>query len=216
VIELDHLVSLHPNQIIGLTGDITDHQTVMQHAQQIQLQQPHLDCLILNAGTAEYVDSNQFDAALFHRVFAINFFANTLVLAHALPLLRQSNIKHIVGISSSAVFTPLSRAEAYGASKAAFSYLLDSLRVDLSHEGFHVSIVYPGFVKTPLTDKNDFPMPMRISADQAAKKIIIGLQKRQQQIVFPWVFCSLLKLLGVLPSGIRNQLMQRFRKENSR
>ena len=92
--------------------------------------------------------------------------------------------------------------------------MLDSLRVDLSHEGFQVSIVYPGFVKTPLTDKNDFPMPMRMSAENAATKIIRGIQQRQQQIVFPWAFCTLLKLFGILPSPIRNQLMQRFRKAN--
>ena len=213
-VAMDQLVSMYPKNIFGLSGDISEAHTVIEQAKKIQQQHTHIDCLILNAGTAEYVDAHQFDAALFQRVFAINFFANTQVLASALPLLRQGNGKYIVGISSSAVFTPLSRAEAYGASKAAFSYLLDSLRVDLSHEGFQVSIVYPGFVKTPLTDKNDFPMPMRMSAENAATKIIRGIQQRQQQIVFPWAFCTLLKLFGILPSPIRNQLMQRFRKAN--
>lgn len=214
-IELEKLASAYPGKIIGLTGDITQYSTVIEHAKKIQQQQTHIDCLILNAGNAEYVDTGNFDSQLFHRVFAINFFANTQVIESALTLLRQGKNRYIVGISSSAMFTPLSRAEAYGASKAAFSYLLDSLRVDLSHEGFDISIVYPGFVQTPLTEKNDFPMPMMMNAEKAAEKIITGLQKRRTEIVFPWAFCTLLKLLGALPSSIRNQAMQLFRKKNT-
>jgi short-subunit dehydrogenase len=212
---LASLVDAFPQHIIAMAGDITDQATVTDHAKRIQQDHQHIDCLILNAGTAEYVDATHFNSELFERVFAINFFANTRVLSSALPLLRQGESKYIVGISSSAVFAPLSRAQAYGASKAAFSYLLDSLRVDLTAEGFDISIVYPGFVKTPLTDKNDFPMPMRINADAAAAHIVSGLHKRQQQIMFPWLFCTFLKLIGALPSKIRNRLMQKFRKEQA-
>lgn len=212
---IEELNTLHSksSNIIGLSGDITNKKIVAEHAKKIQEDHQYLDCLILNAGTAEYVNSNNFDSALFERVFAINFFSNTQIIQSALPLLRQGSEKYIVGISSSAIFTPLPRASAYGASKAAFSYLLDSLRTDLSHEGFKVSVVYPGFVKTPLTDKNDFPMPMRISVENAVEKILHGIERYQQYIIFPIIFCYLLKFMGALPCSWRNQLMQKFRKE---
>ncbi len=213
---LASLVNLYPQNIIGMQGDITEKNKVEAHVQRIRQDHQHIDCLILNAGTAEYVDSNSFNNALFQRVFAINFFANVQALECALPLLRQGHGKYIVGISSSVVFAPFPRAEAYGASKAAFSYLLDSLRVDLSHEGFEISIVYPGFVKTPLTDKNDFPMPMRINANIAAEHIISGLHHRCQQIIFPWGFCFILKMCGLLPSKLRNIVMQKIRKGDTK
>ncbi|MDR4473332.1 MAG: SDR family NAD(P)-dependent oxidoreductase [Nitrospira sp.] len=83
-----------------------------------------------------------------------------------MPLLRQSPAPHLVGMSSTVAYAGLPRAEAYGASsKAAITYLLESLRVDLYRSGITVSVVSPGFVRTPLTDRNDFPMPFRIEVD---------------------------------------------------
>src|SRR5690606_2839950 len=77
------------------------------------------------------------------------------------------------------------------------------MRADLWHEGMDVSVISPGFVQTPLTDRNDFPMPGRISAEQAALAIISGLEKRRFDIHFPKRFTWVLQLLGALPAAIR-------------
>ncbi|HBH28499.1 MAG TPA: short-chain dehydrogenase, partial [Desulfofustis sp.] len=115
---------------------------------------------------------------------------------------RRASRPHLVGIGSSAAYLPLPRAEAYGASKAAVAYLIETLRITLSPEQIDVSLVCPGFVKTPLTDKNDFAMPMRISVEQASRAIRRGIDKRQAEIHFPKRFTYILKTLSLLPRGI--------------
>lgn len=211
---LETLESTYPKQVKALVGDITDKTTLKQHAEYIFKHHQLLDILILNAGTAEYIDIKAFDSELMKRIMDINFIGSMYILEFALPLLRAGTTKTIVGIGSSATYTPFSRAEAYGASKAAFHYCLNALRVDLSPEGFHVCLVAPGFVKTPLTDRNDFPMPMRIDPVQAAAKILKGVSAQKQQIRFPIVFTTFIALLGVLPSKIRNRMMQTLIKKD--
>ncbi len=110
-------------------------------------------------------------------------------------------------MSSSATYLPFPRAEAYGASKAAVNYLASSLRLDLTQHDIGVSVICPGFVSTPLTDKNDFSMPMKISAQQAAIDIFSGLKKGRDEIHFPKRFTYILKCLACLPSGLINNLL---------
>jgi short-subunit dehydrogenase len=171
-----------------------------------------LDLAILNAGTCEYIDLPAFDSELLARVMRANVESMAISIEGVLPLLRQGRGKHLVGVGSSAAYLPLPRAEAYGASKAAVAYLLDTLRLDLAPEGIDVSLVSPGFVKTPLTDRNDFPMPMRISAEQASLAIRRGIGARRREIHFPKKFTILLKLLALLPRPLWARLAQRMVK----
>lgn len=160
-----------------------------------------LDLLILSAGTCEYIDLPDFDSELVERVMR----ANVTTMAHsieaALPALRRGQRPHLVGIGSSAAYLPLPRAEAYGASKAAVAYLLKTLRIELRPAGIAVSLVCPGFVKTPLTDRNDFPMPMQVSVTEASRAIRKGIGKRQAEIHFPKRFTLILKTLALLPQS---------------
>ena len=82
---------------------------------------------------------------------------------------------------------PLPRAEAYGASKAALDYLADTLRLDLAGKGIGVTLIRPGFVQTPLTAKNDFPMPCLVTVEEASRAIMAGLVAGRHQIHFPAV-----------------------------
>ncbi len=167
-----------------------------------------LDTAVLNAGTCEYVDLPRFDAELFKRVIEVNYMGLIYGIEAVLPLLRQGHLPHLVGMSSTVAYTGLPRAEAYGASKAAIRYCLQSLRVDLLPEKIDVSIICPGFVKTPLTDLNDFPMPMRMHAEAAAKAIRKGIERRSHEIVFPRTFAMGLKLLACMPSVLRTRLLR--------
>lgn len=171
-----------------------------------------LDLAILNAGTCEYIDLPRFDSELFIRVMRGNVESMAVSIEGVLPALRNGNKPHLVGIGSSVTFLPLPRSEAYGASKAAVAYLLDTLRVDLFNENISVSHVCPGFVKTPLTDKNDFPMPMRISAKEASIAIRKGIEKRRPEIHFPKKFTYTLKALSLLPTRLWTKLAQGMRK----
>lgn len=162
---------------------------------------PALDLLILNAGNCEYMDlAEGFDGALFARVIETNLIATGHALAAFLPRLVSGSRLAIVG--SSVSWLPLPRAEAYGASKAALDYLAATLRLDLATRGIGVTLIRPGFVQTPLTAKNDFPMPCLVTVEEASRAIMIGLAAGRHQIHFPRRFIWLLRLLGALPTGL--------------
>jgi NAD(P)-dependent dehydrogenase (short-subunit alcohol dehydrogenase family) len=171
-----------------------------------------LDQLILNAGTCEYIDdAKHFDGELFARVINTNVVATGYCLAAWLPQVKSGGQVGIM--SSSAAYIPLTRSEAYGASKAAMTYLAQTLSVDLAHQHIGVSAIHPGFVETPLTDKNDFPMPNRISADKAAESIYYGMDKKRYDIHFPKRFTGILKGLSFLPFAIWRKLAIRMIKK---
>lgn len=162
---------------------------------------PRVDLVILNAGNCEYMTVDEgFDGALFARVIETNLVATGHALAAFLPLLGAGGRLAIV--SSSVSWLPLPRAEAYGASKAALDYLADTLRLDLAGKGIGVALIRPGFVQTPLTAKNDFPMPCLVTVEEASRAIMAGLAAGRHQIHFPRHFIWLLRLLGALPVGL--------------
>ena len=100
-------------------------------------------------------------------------------------------------------------ASAYGASKSALTYFLNSLRFDLKPKGIDVTIVSPGFVKTELTDKNDFKMPFIIKADLAAKYMLDGIERRDYEVHFPYRFSLILKVLRLLPQRLYHFIVSR-------
>ncbi|WP_397449806.1 SDR family NAD(P)-dependent oxidoreductase [Pseudomonas sp. NA-150] len=209
---LEALDERYPHQVLLAPGDITDNEQVMEIGERIAQVWGSLDTVILNAGTCEYVNCKHFDAALVERVVRTNLLASSYCVQEALPLLRLGRDPHLVAVCSSVTFLPLTRAEAYGASKAGLRYLFQALRIDLAHEGIDVTIVSPGFVDTPLTANNDFPMPMRWPADKAARHIAERLLrlKRPLEIAFPTPFIFALRLLALLPTRLQLALTRRM------
>ena len=160
---------------------------------------PHFDRVILNAGNCEYIDdARNFDSALFERVINVNLLSMGYCLEALLPKINSGG--QLVLVSSSVTYLALPRSEAYGASKAGVSYLAKSLAVDL--DDVDVTLVHPGFVRTPLTNKNDFPMPMAVTAEKAADYMIKGIHKRRKDVHFPYRFTLILKALRILPLPI--------------
>lgn len=204
------LAERFPGQVLLAIGDLDDPQQVAGIAAHIKQAWGALDRVILNAGTCEYLEPGRFDPALVERVIRTNVFALSYCLAAALPLLRVGTQPHLVVMGSSVSWLALPRAGAYGASKAAVRYLVESLRIDLAHEGIDVTLVNPGFVDTPLTRRNDFPMPQLWSAQRAAMHIARRLPLRPLEINFPRLFTLLLRLLGALPARLRLALGRRL------
>lgn len=209
----DKLEQLSKNsRIRALALDLTDNAALQRSAQQLADKGVVLDLVLLNAGTCEYVDANDLDLAAFERTFAINFHAVVAATKFFMPLLKASLTPQLAIVSSMAHFFPFTRSEAYGASKAAVSYFVDSLRVDLADSGIHISLIEPGFVDTPLTQKNDFSMPFLVPVSQAASRIYTGLAKGNSRIRFPRRLSLLLKLLSLLPYNLRNSVAKRMKQ----
>jgi len=190
-----------------------------------------IEKVIINGGTCEYIDELPLDAELFRRVFETNLFGAINCSNAAIPLLQSQQSKQsqefqysqqsktpiepqLVFVSSSVTYQALPRAHAYGGSKAALRYMAECLKVDLLDKGIDVRLVSPGFVKTPLTDKNDFDMPFMISSDEAAQRIIKGLQGKHFDLAFPRRFTYLLKVLAILPNVLKFKLLSKMTASN--
>ncbi|MDN3609674.1 SDR family NAD(P)-dependent oxidoreductase [Vibrio ostreicida] len=190
---LDNLRQFSP-LIETISFDITDLVQTKDMLSKLD-KQPNL--WILNAGDCEYIDHGVMDAALVKRVMDINVLGVVNVIEACQHGFKVGDRLALVGSIASEVALP--RAEAYGASKAAVSYLGRALQLDLGKKGVAVSLIYPGFVKTPLTDKNTFKMPMMVSTEEASMSIRVGLEKGKSHIYFPKRFTLLLRLFGALP-----------------
>ncbi len=200
--KLEALNLTHP-VIDTLSFDMTDLSLTRQALAWVQA-----DLVILCAGTCEYLDNGIVDAEKVARVLNTNVLGPVNCLDALLPGLQTGARVALVGSTASLV--PLPRAEAYGASKAALAYFARSLALDLTPRGIHVSLVMPGFVKTPLTERNDFPMPMMVSVEQASRFIRKGLARGSAEIAFPPLFALLLKTVALLPLAWQKRLTQRL------
>lgn len=198
------------SEVMRVDCDVTNQEQIQNVVDKIEHRYGQLDCIILNAGDAEYVDIHHFNSGPYRRMIEVNFFSQVIAVECCLPLLRKSRSPYIVAMSSSVAWTGLSRGHAYSASKAASRNFFQGLALDLSKEGIAVSIISPGFVRTPLTDKNDFPMPFLMEPEAAAKRILAGMQNQTHEIHFPRRFTWLLKLISMLPAGIRHNLLRRI------
>ncbi|TRW49844.1 SDR family NAD(P)-dependent oxidoreductase [Aliidiomarina halalkaliphila] len=200
----------HQGKVLTLAFDVTDRAQTTRVLSDF-LREQEITVAILNAGVCEYIDDPlHFDAALVERVFAANFFGVVYCLQALLARMPVSS--KIAIVDSMARQFPFVRAEAYGASKAAIHYFARSLQADIGQNGVQVITISPGFVKTPLTDKNDFEMPMRVSVEHASLAIRRGIAKGKSHIAFPRLFGGILSLLERLPRGIQNYLATRMKQ----
>jgi short-subunit dehydrogenase len=200
----------YPGQVLVVAGDLTNSQTVREIGEQIARDWGSLDTVILNAGTCEYVDAKQFDTSIIEHVVRTNLLASSYCIEAALPLLRSGIAPHLVGLASSATYLPLPRAEAYGGSKAGMRYLFESLRIDLAPEGIEVTVVSPGFLETPLTAKNDAPMPLTWPTGKAAQHIFRELRNRPLEIPLPGTFMATLWPLSKMPEQTKLAIGKRM------
>ncbi len=194
--KLDELKQQHDN-LQTLAFDVTKLDEIKQAAASLEA----LDHLVLNAGNCEYMkDLPAFDSALFERVIKVNLLSVGYCLEALLPKLKAGSQLGIVG--SSVTYLAFTEAQAYGASKSGIDYLAKSLSVDLARSDIGVSLIQPGFVETPLTDKNTFEMPGKVSAEFAAKKIYAGMAAKKHIIRFPTFFILMLRFFSSLPFAL--------------
>lgn len=204
---LDELCALG---IKTISVDLVDDSSTTKLQQFIEEYVDQLQLAILNAGTCEYIDIDGFSAELFKRVVETNLIGMGNSIAAVLPFLRAAARSKLALMGSTACYLPFTQAEAYGASKAAVKYLSESLSVDLADTSVDVALISPGFVDTPLTQKNEFSMPMLVTVDEAARCIRQGLSTKRREIAFPSFFAIILKTLNKFPTGVRCWLAKKL------
>jgi NADP-dependent 3-hydroxy acid dehydrogenase YdfG len=197
--ELECIAAPHGAAALAAPLDVTDAAAVAPVLQQIVSAWGGVDLVLLCAGSHQPVRAWELDAAVARRLVEVNLNGVINCLSAVVPQLLEQKAGGVGVVSSVAGYGGLPTALIYGATKAALINLAETLYLDLAPRGLAVYLINPGFVRTPLTDKNTFPMPALISADEAAREIIAGLEQGRFEIHFPRRFTLWLKILRLLP-----------------
>ena len=182
-----------------MQGDVTDRAGMQVLIEQVESNIGPVALAFLNVGTYFPDSEEDFGGDGFRKTFAVNVDGTINLIG---PLVRAMKLRgrgQIAVNSSVAGYGGLPRSIAYSASKSALIAMCESLKFDLDKLGITIQLVSPGFVKTPLTDKNDFPMPFLIGVEEAGRRILNGFEQSGFEIAFPRRMAWLLKAVNMLP-----------------
>jgi len=182
-----------------LALDVTDAAATRAAAQQLQQDWQGIDVVMALAGDYLPMSVQALDLPRAQQIVAVNLQGVLNLLAAVKDDLLTQGSGHFSIVASVAGYGGLPNSLAYGASKAGAINLAQSLWLELRAAGIGVSVINPGFVATPLTAGNTFPMPFLISTEQAVQQILRGLARGEFEIHFPKTFSRLLKLINLLP-----------------
>jgi NADP-dependent 3-hydroxy acid dehydrogenase YdfG len=189
--------------------DVTDRAGVIAAVRSIEATWTGIDLALLNAGGHRPAEGAGFDTSQFVDVMTVNYFGVLHGIEAVLPGMLRRGRGHIAGVASLSGYRAIPTAAAYGASKAALIHALESIRFDLEPLGINITVINPGFIRTPLTDRNRFRMPFLMDVERAAAIIVDGLERNRKEIHFPRVFSSILKLARVLPFPVYERIIRR-------
>jgi len=196
--KLAELASAFPN-IKAYPLDVTDLEATKAVAATIARELGPIDLAILNAGVWLPMDVTAYDPKLVTEAMGVNYFGVTNALAPLLPDMLGRKSGHIAIVSSVAGYRGLPIAVTYAPTKAALISLTECLYLELAENNVKISMINPGFIDTPMTKPNTFPMPFMIGVDEAVDSIIKGLIRGQFEIVFPWRMKMLAKIMRIAP-----------------
>ena len=186
---------------LALPLDITDAPALGKAAAHLERAWGGIDLVVVMAGEYKPMRAWELEVAAARSMVEVNLVGPYNVLAAVLPGLLARGSGTIALVSSVAGYRGLPKSLVYGPTKAAVINLAEALYLDLNPKGIGVCVVNPGFVKTPMTDQNDFKMPALIEPDEAAREIVAGLEDGEFEIHFPKRFTRFLKALQLLPYG---------------
>lgn len=182
--------------------DVSDIEAAAELVRKAERDLGSLDMVISNAGIGGSTHASRLDVAAVSRMIDVNVRGAIVPLVAAIPIMLGQKHGQLVGVSSLAGRRALPTAAAYNATKAALSMFLETLRIDLDPSGILVSDVQPGFVDTPITEKNKFPMPFMWDAAKAARHIADRLERGPRIIAFPLPMDLLTRFSKHLPYAL--------------
>jgi short-subunit dehydrogenase len=194
----------------ALILDVSDPESAERRIAALDEELGGIDLVVANAGIggrAAPVARQTF--ADFRMLQETNLLGAAATILALVPKMVERGRGHIVGISSLAAEVPLPAGADYGTSKAALTFFLECCAADLIPRGIDVTIVHPGFVRTPLTDKNKFQMPFLVELDAAAKIIDRAIEKKQRFCRFPFALTAATTTAGILPRALRDAIIAR-------
>lgn len=199
-----------PGKIVAFSVDVTDAPAMEGVARAIEAAHGPIALAFFNAGIAPYIRAPSFDVAAVRQAFDVNVLGVFHGLAAVMPAMAARGKGQIAVNASVAGYGGLPKSAGYGATKAALINACEALKFDCDNLGIKLQLVNPGFIRTPLTDLNDFPMPFLMEPDLAARRCVDGFERAGFEINFPRRLAYILKTLNLLPYGLYFALVARM------
>ncbi len=194
---------------LAVPGDVQDALAVRAAADRFREQLGPIDVLIANAGIGSTNDSAELRASEVAGVINVNVIGAANSVAAVVPEMVARGRGQLVVISSLAAYRGLPKSAAYCASKSAVSAFFESLRLDLQPRGIAVTIIHPGFIKTPLTAGRHAQMPFLMELDVAVEKILRAIEKKKKSYAFPWQLASVVRAGMIMPTSMYDWISRR-------
>jgi short-subunit dehydrogenase len=188
-------------------ADVGDRPAVTAAVHDVAARLGPVDLLVANAGVGAPTLLDPLNVADIEKMFRVNTFGVVYAFEAVLPEMLRRGRGHLAAVSSLGAYKGLPGESAYCASKAAVNTFLEGLRIQLRDRGIAVTTICPGFVRTPMTSVNEFPMPFLLEADEAARRIVRALRRRRKVYNFPWPMALLMRLTRWLPDWAMARVM---------
>lgn len=212
--DLDSLAAEVPGRITSFQLDVTDEAAAMATGRLIESSLGPIDLAILNAGAYFPTTARDFNVTNFRKTVDLNLMGVVNCMGPLVPSMVARRQGRILVMGSLTGFVGLPTAASYGATKAALNSMAEAFRPDFEQYGVGISVINPGFVKTPATDKNRFPMPFLMDVDKAVDHIMRGIDAGRFDINFPWQMNFGVKLLARLPNWAKFAITRRMIPKN--
>lgn len=207
--ELAREVEQAGGRALALPADVRDAAAVRAAADELRARFERIDVLIANAGIATTAHITELRAEDVDEVMSINVVGAANSLTAVLPEMVARGQGQLVAISSLSAYRGLPKSAVYCASKAALSAFFESVRVDLRGSGVDVTIIHPGFIKTPLTAGRKAQMPYLMELKDATEKIIHAIESRRRSYAFPWQLASIVRAAMLFPIPLYDKIVSK-------
>ena len=208
--DLDSLAAEIPGRISVFQLDVTDQAACATTAAAIVAALGPIDLAVLNAGSYLPTTAKDFSVGNFRKTVDVNLMGVVNCMGPIVPSMVERRRGHIAIMASLTAFVGLPTAASYGATKAALNSMAEAFKPEFDQYGVTISVINPGFVSTPATDKNSFPMPFLIEADEAVDHIMRGLEAKRFATNFPWQMVGAIRLLAAMPQRLKFAITRRM------
>ena len=193
-------------------GDVTNEAELAEAGENLRREFGRIDILIANAGIGGNNEAvRSLTPAAVKQVIDINLIGAVNSVAAVLPDMLARGDGHLVAISSLAGFRGLPRSAAYSASKAGMTAFFESVRLDVQDKGIAVTIIQPGFIKTPLTSGREAKMPFLMEMKDALPYFISAIESKKKFSAFPWPLATLVRAGRIFPAWLYDRIAGRAR-----
>ena len=192
--------------------DVTDEEALYEAADEMRAEFGRIDILIANAGIGgNDEETRAYTPHAVRKVIDTNLIGAVNAVHAVAPQMAERGSGHLVAISSLAGFRGLPKSAAYSASKAGMTAFFESVRLDLKHSGVDVTIIQPGFIRTPLTSGRTNKMPFLMELDDAIPLFLKAIEKKKKFAAFPWQLATIVRAGKIMPAWLYDRIAGRAR-----